>query len=280
VTLVISFTLTELWRQQGQFQCLCTSPISAQGGPRRLKNMVEENRSAAVVDINTKNDEEAVVPESFSVIPDSTANKGVLYKEYACAGPCGCSLQVEQSVKIRGVMLHVPLPVWKWLLLVTNLPFFCFPLIFLTEPSATSKMNADRIIASLLMFVCGLISTYFHGIQCFVSPKSERCRAALLLDMAVCSVAGIILFALLISKGLLGEFLVKFWWLVIVSILCISPQFSMLFKVLPCLPAPDGLMYTITHSLWHICASFMLCAISRAIIMEEIFSFGPHMFFV
>ena len=177
-------------------------------------------------------------------------------------------------------MLHVPLPVWKWLLLVTNLPFFCFPIIFLTEPSATSKMNADRIIASLLMFVCGLISTYFHGIQCFVSPKSEQCRTALLLDMTVCSVAGIILFAMLISKGLLGEFLVKFWWLVIVSILCISPQFSIIFKLFPCLPTPDGLMYTITHSLWHIFSSFMLCAISRAIIMEEIYSFGPNMFFV
>jgi hypothetical protein len=196
----------------------------------------------------------------------------------SCAKPCGCHFQVEQSVKLRGVMLHVPLPIWKWVLVLTNLPFFLIPVFFLTEPSSTTDMSVDRVVVSLLVLMCGLISMYFHGIQCFLSPTGEKCRTALLLDMTVCGGSAIVLFAMLIAKGLFGEFLVQFWWLMVVSVVCISPQFSILFKICSCLPTPDGLMYTVTHSLWHVFASLLLCAISRAIVVQEVQPFGVRMF--
>jgi hypothetical protein len=139
-------------------------------------------------------------------------------------------------------------------------------------------MSVDRVVVSLLVLMCGLISMYFHGIQCFLSPTGEKCRTALLLDMTVCGGSAIVLFAMLIAKGLFGEFLVQFWWLMVVSVVFISPQFSILFKICSCLPTPDGLMYTVTHSLWRVFASLLLCAISRAIVVQEVQPFGVRMF--
>ena len=195
------------------------------------------------------------------------------YTDYVCLGTCGCEVQVEQSVKIRGVMLHIPLPFWKWFLLITNLPFYYIAVLFLIEPSAAKDMTVTRVLVSTLYFLCGTISMYFHGIQCFISPKSESCRTALLLDMTVCSVAGLCLFIMLIAKGLFGAFLSQYWWLLLIAVICISPQFSCLFRLFPRLPSPDGLIYTVTHSLWHIFAAAGLLAIGRGILEGEIIPF-------
>ncbi len=188
---------------------------------------------------------------------------------------CGflcCDCYVKESVKVDGVMLHIPLERWKWLLVVTNVPFFYMSILLLTEPSSSTNL-LERIVVSIICALCGCISTYFHWIQCYVNPISRATRTALLLDMVVCGIGGLTLIVMMLAKGLLGPVIAFHWPFMIIAVLCISPQFSVLYKMMPCLPAPDGLLYTITHSAWHVFAAICLMAIGRAIVLEQVAPF-------
>ena len=185
------------------------------------------------------------------------------YHSFLC-----CDCYVRESTKVDGVMLHIPLERWKWLLVVTNVPFFYMSILFLVEPSSSSNL-LERVVVSILCAMCGGISTYFHWIQCYVNPISRATRTALLLDMVVCGVSGLVMIVMVLVKGLMWQVLLMHWPFIVLAALCISPQFSALYKLFPCLPTPDGLMYTITHSAWHVFAAITLMAVCRAIVLDQ-----------
>ena len=83
-----------------------------------------------------------------------------------------CDCYVKESVKVDGIMLHVPIDRWKWLLVVTNVPFFYMSILLLAEPSSATNW-LERVVVSILCAMCGIISTYFHWIQCYVNPISR-----------------------------------------------------------------------------------------------------------
>ena len=120
---------------------------------------------------------------------------------------------------------------WKYLLVYTNIPFFIASFyLFFNFP------NGQYIFEGLLLLWMGLISTAFHGSQCYKGHKHEWTSHLCRIDIISCLVVGIYLF-------------IVFSWSLLILIISICILW---------LPGYVGKYYVFVHSIWHVLAAFYL----------------------